>query len=33
MEGTTALPIVEDDQNLYDWGIENPLGKRTSHQI
>jgi hypothetical protein len=29
MEATTALPIVEDEQNLYDWGIENPLGKRT----
>jgi len=27
MEGTTTLPIVEDEQNLYDWGIENRLGE------
>jgi hypothetical protein len=24
--GGGVLPIVEDDQNLYDWGIEHRLG-------
>ena len=26
--GTNQLAILEDEQNLYDWGIENRLGKR-----
>ena len=26
-QATTALPILEDEQNLYDWGIENRLGE------
>ena len=43
MEGSTTagaattaggtLPIVEDDQNLYDWGIENRLGVHRGRQL